>query len=83
MRWSWWQASSPRICLWCQQGTETESPKKREKQSSGVWQDGGTFGPGWSENGLAVGAVSSGKFLHAGNLYFSNSYTCKYVKCII
>ena len=37
------------------------SSKKREKQSSGVWQDGGTLGPGCSVNGWAVGAVSSTK----------------------
>ena len=35
------------------------SSKKREKQSSGVWQDGGTLGPGCSVNGWAAGAVSS------------------------
>ena len=35
------------------------SSKKREKQSSGVWQDGGTLGPGCSVNGCGAGAVSS------------------------
>ena len=34
------------------------SSKKREKQSSGVWQDGGTLGPGCSVNGWEAGALS-------------------------
>ena len=54
--------------------------KKRENQSSGVWQEGGTLGPGCSLNGCATSAVSSTRNCIAGSLtaiqYYVYMCTC-------